>query len=105
MTARFWQNPRDTRGHNLRLRAIALALRHLRLRAVALALRRLRLRAIALRQPAYNLRQIGGQDDVMENAVAALSMSTIIGCPLVMDETYLRTLDCQCGMWRRGPKL
>ena len=83
MTARFWQNQRDTRGHNLRLRAIALA----------------------LRRPAYNLRQIGGQDDVMENAVTALSMSTIVACPLVMDKTYFRTLDRHCGMWRRGPKL
>ena len=48
MTARISLILRNARGHSLRLRAIALALRGLRLRAIALALRGLRLRAIAL---------------------------------------------------------
>ena len=48
MTARISWISGKVRGHCLRLRAIALALRGLRLRAIALALRGLRLRAIAL---------------------------------------------------------
>jgi hypothetical protein len=58
VTARFSWNQRNTRGHSLRLRAVALALRSLRLRAVALALRGLRLRAVALALRGLRLRAV-----------------------------------------------